>query len=487
MLAELEQMDYKNVLYYFSELSAIPRGSGHTKEIADYLENFAKNRKLRYIRDAADNIIVYKAATPGYEEFPALILQGHMDMVCEKESDSSHDFLKDGIRLLTDGEWLFADKTTLGGDDGIGAAYCMALLADDTLRHPALEIVLTTDEETGMDGAKALDASAFSGKYMINLDSEEENVVLCGCAGGMRLTGKLPLKRTLAAGKTAAVTIRGLTGGHSGTEIDKNRTNAVLFLARYLFMLKERIPFLLADFSGGQKDNAIPREADALLLFPEGLSDADIKTAEAAAEELSEEIRAAEPDMEICFSVREGTEEEMPVLHPVSFEKFLFLLMQAPNGVQGKSAEIQGLTESSLNLGICHIKGQEAEIHWSLRSSKRSYLSFLKEKLAYLVDFLGGEWEVSGEYPAWEYKAESKLRKVYSDAYSEIFGKSPEFAAVHAGLECGIFGEKIPGLDMISVGPDMENIHTPAERLNIASALRIYRLLEKILAGGGIS
>lgn len=487
MLEELVPIDYKNVLYYFSQISEIPRGSGNTKGIADYLENFARERNIRYVRDAADNIIFYKAATQGYEKLPAFILQGHMDMVCEKEADSPHDFLKDGIHLKTDGEWLFADKTTLGGDDGIAVAYCLAVLSDETLKHPALEIIITSDEETGMDGAKALEASTFSGKYMINLDSEEENVVLCGCAGGARMTGKLSLKRIPASGKTVSVTLRGLAGGHSGVEIDKNRTNAVLFLARYLFTLREKVPFLLAEFSGGQKDNAIPREADAVLVFPEGISEADRKTAEELAAGLTAEVCAAEPLAELRFSVREEIEEEVPVLHPVSVEKLLCLLLHAPNGVQVRSAEIAGLTESSLNLGVCRMNAQEAVLCWSLRSSKKSYLSFLKEKLAYLIDFLGGDWEVSGEYPAWEYQAESKLRAVYSDAYLEIFGKRPEFATVHAGLECGILSEKIPGLDMISVGPEMRDVHTPAERLNVASSLRIYRLLEKILADGGIS
>lgn len=487
MLAELEAIDYKNVLYYFSELSAIPHGSGNTKGLADYLENFLKERDIRYIRDTADNIICYKPATPGYEKLQTVILQGHMDMVCAKETDSTHDFFKDGIRLQTDGEWLFADKTTLGGDDGIAVAYCMALLSDETLRHPALEIVLTTDEETGMNGAKVLEASAFSGKYMINLDSEEENVVLCGCAGGARMTGKLPLKRIPAAGTTVKVTVCGLAGGHSGVEIDKNRTNAILLLARYLFTLREQVPFLLADFSGGQKDNAIPREAEAVLLFPEGVSEEDRKTAEETAAALMAELRVAEPEVCLRFLVQEETAEETAVLHPVSFEKLLCLLLHAPDGVQARSAEIPGLVESSLNLGVCRMGVQEISACWALRSSKRSYLSFLKEKLAYLIDFLGGDWQVSGEYPAWEYNEESRLREIYSDAYFSLTGKRPETAVIHAGLECGIFSEKIPGLDMIAIGPEMRDVHTPAEKLNIASALRIYRLLEKILADGGIS
>ena len=485
MLAELEVLDYKKILYYFSEISGIPHGSGNVGRIADYLEEFAKENQIRYVRDTADNVIFYKDATEGYEHFPTIILQGHMDMVCEKEADATIDFANDGLNLKTDGEWLFADKTTLGGDDGIAVAYCMAILTDDTLKHPALEMIITTDEETGMDGAKALDASLISGKYLINIDSEEENMVLCGCAGGMRVAGELPVERVLAGGSRAKVTVSGLQGGHSGVEIDKNRTNAVLFLARYLYLLREKVPFLVEDFSGGQKDNAIPREAEAMLLFPEGISAEAAEVAKGIAKEMTAEISAAEPGADIRFSPEDEV-SEVPVMHPRSFEKFLFLLLQAPNGVQANSAEIPGLVESSLNLGICKMTSEGMELHWALRSSKKSYLHFLKEKLTYLIAFLGGEYSVSGEYPAWEYKEESRLRKIYTEAYREMFGILPETAIIHAGLECGILSEKIPDLDIISIGPDMKDIHTPAERLHIASAIRMYKLLENILENGGI-
>lgn len=487
MLAELEALDYKKVLYYFSEISAIPHGSGNVGKLADYLEAFAKERSIRYVRDTADNVIFYKEATPGYEQYPTMILQGHMDMVCEKETEKEIDFTTDGLTLMVDGEWLHADRTTLGGDDGIAVAYCLALLDDSEAKHPALELVITTEEETGMDGAKALDGALLSGRYLINIDSEEENVVLCGCAGGARVTGTLPVERVIAGGRTAKVTVSGLLGGHSGAEIDKNRTNAVLWLARYLFLLRERVPFLVEALTGGQKDNAIPRDAEATLLFPEEISAEEVEAAQALAGEMIAEIRSAEPTAKLAFSVEEYT-EELPVMHPRSFEKFLFLLLQAPNGIQVNSAEIPGLVESSLNLGICTMASDGSpELHWALRSSKASYLRFLKEKLTYLIGFLGGDYDVSGEYPAWEYKEESKLRETYVKAYEAEFLKKPEVATIHAGLECGLLGEKIPGLDMISIGPEMRDIHTPSERLHIPSALRIYKLLEKILAEGGVA
>ena len=259
----------------------------------------------------------------------------------------------------------------------------------------------------------------------------------------------------------------------------------MLFLARYLYLLREEVPFLAEELSGGQKDNAIPRDAEATLLFPEDISEEQIARARELAIELTAEIRSAEPGAKICFEPDEYV-EELPVMHPRSFEKILFLLMQAPNGIQVNSAEISGLVESSLNLGICKTNGEGMELHWALRSSKRSYLHFLREKLTYLIGFLGGDYEVSGEYPAWEYKADSKLREVYVKAYEEMFGAKPLLATIHAGLECGILGETIPGLDMISIGPDMKDIHTPAERLHIGSAIRMYKLLEKILENGEI-
>ncbi len=486
MLAELEALDYKKIFYYFSEIAAIPHGSGNVGKLADYLENFAKERSIRYVRDAADNVIFYKDAAPGYEKFPTMILQGHMDMVCEKEAGVDIDFATDGLTLKLDGEWLFADRTTLGGDDGIAVAYCLALLDDTEAKHPALECVITTEEETGMDGAKALDGSLLSGRHLINIDSEEENIILCGCAGGARVTGMLPVERVIAGGRTVKVTVSGLLGGHSGAEIHKNRANAVLLLARYLFLLREKVPFLAEEIIGGQKDNAIPRDAEATLLFPEDISAEDIEAAQKLAEELATELKGAEPEAKLVFAPEEYV-EELPVMHPRSFEKLLFLLIQAPNGVQVNSAEIPGLVESSLNLGICKMTSEGMELHWSLRSSKASYLNFLKEKMIYLIGFLGGDYEVSGEYPAWEYKEESKLREVYANSYEEMFGTRPAIETIHAGLECGLLGEKIPGMDMISIGPDMKDIHTPAERLHISSAVRIYKLLEKILADGGVA
>jgi len=485
MLSELEALDYKKVMYWFSELAKIPHGSGNVSGMADFLERFAVERKLRYHRDSADNVIFYKPATQGLEAYPTVILQGHMDMVCEKEADCAHDFLTEGLDLVLEGDWLSAKGTTLGGDDGIAVAYCLALLDDEGAKHPALECVITTEEETGMDGAKALDPALLSGRYLINIDSEEENTVLCGCAGGMRVYASIPAVWQATDGRQLKVQISGLQGGHSGTEIDKNRTNAVKLMSRFLFELRERAEVLLSEMEGGKKDNAIPRECSAVLTVEAEFEEV-LAAAREVAHSITMELKSSEPKLCFEFTYLNEEPEECPVLHPLSFEKLLFVLLQTPDGVQKKSSEIEGLVESSMNLGIFELTPEAAWIHWSLRSSKKSALHFMRDRLIYLVEFAGGDANEANEYPAWEYQAESKLRECYIKYYEAEFKTKPEVTVIHAGLECGLLGEKLPGMDAISIGPDMHDIHTPQERLSVSSSIRMYRLLEKLLADGGV-
>lgn len=473
----LHNVDYKKVLYYFTEISKIPRGSGNVKQISDYLVAFAKENNIRYIQDEAYNVIFFKPATAGYEDAPAVILQGHMDMVCEKESCSNHDFTKDALELLIEDGYLKANNTTLGGDDGIAVAFGMALLTDPNAVHPALEIVITTDEETGMGGAVALDTSVLSGKYMINLDSEEEGVVLVSCAGGMRMDATLPLKRIPAAGEKVTVCVKGLAGGHSGAEIHKNRSNATVLLGRILFEARNKADYFLVHMEGGLKDNAIPREAMAVLITDK--KDALLEVLTQLEKSLKKELSASEPDFAMEISVE--TSEEEAAIHPVAFEKLLFMLVHTPNGVQCMSSEIAGLVESSLNLGIFTTAPQEAQFHYSLRSSVSSYKYFMRDKLEYLVCFLGGECSTHGEYPAWEYKKESKLREIFAQVFKQEYGKEAKMEAIHAGLECGLISEKMPGLDIVSIGPEMHDIHTPKERLSVESTIRVYKFLEKLL------
>lgn len=482
----LQEKDYKGIFKYFYEISAIPRGSGNEKEISDYLVSFAGKHNLEYMQDKANNVIMIKPATPGYENEPAIILQGHMDMVCEKVKDYSHDFLKDGIKIIADGDYLRADQTTLGADDGIALAYILAILSDESLQHPRLEAVITTDEEVGMNGAKALDLSNLQGKYMINLDSEEEGYLLCSCAGGLTGTSVLPIKRVAQQGRKLQINIGGLQGGHSGVDIGKNRTNATLLLARLLFDLRELCSFALVDMRGGFKDNVIPREAEAVILLPAGdkVPDELYAKAEASIKKLMEkyqkELSGSEP--ELVYQLTDHGNDCCEVIDSYSFEKLLFMLTFIPNGVQTMSADIEGLIESSLNIGIFKTEADRAEICSSIRSSKSSYKYYVSNKLAYLTAFLGGDYERRWEYPAWEFKRDSKLREHFQRICKEMFGKEMKVQAIHAGLECGLISEKMPHLDIVSIGPDIHDVHTVEERLSISSAIRVYKLLERVVS-----
>ena len=491
----LEQLDYKGIFKYFSEISKIPRGSGNEGEISDFLVAFAKEHKLEYTQDESNNVTMIKEATAGYENEPAILLQGHMDMVCEKLKDSTHDFLKDGIKLVVDGDFLRADGTTLGADNGIAVAYIMALFSDDTIPHPRLEAVITTDEEVGMHGAHALDCSHLQAKYMINLDSEEEGYLLASCAGGLRTTCTLPVKRIKQYGKRIRISIGGLKGGHSGIDIIYNRTNAAKLLGRLLYELRETHSYGLVSALGGFKDNVIPREANAELLLTadrqieEENKDSlqqlteDYNSINTRIQEIlavyKKELAASEPELTIMVEDL-GNEEQEP-LHPVSFEKILFLLMNIPNGIQVMSSNIEGLVESSLNLGIFHILEDKAEFTDSVRSSFGSYKDYMSDQLNYLVSFLGGEYEIRADYPAWEYRKESLLREHLKRIYKDMTGKEMKVEAIHAGLECGLIYEKMPGIDIVSIGPDMFRVHTIEERLSISSTIRVYQFLEQIL------
>lgn len=482
----MEQLDYKGIFKYFGEISKIPRGSGNEKEISEYLVSFAKEHQLEYTQDMANNVIMIKKATPGYENEPAIILQGHMDMVCEKRKDYTHDFLKDGIKLIVEGDNLHADGTTLGADNGIAVAYILAMFSDETLEHPRLEAIITTDEEVGMHGAKALELSHLQGRYMINLDSEEEGYLLCSCAGGLTGTSTLPVKRVSGSGKKVKISIGGLKGGHSGVDIGKNRSNATKLLGRLLFDLREISRFGLIHMQGGFKDNVIPREANAELLITGGDSGGLPEEYASISKNVSDimtkyqkELSGSEPDLN--FQVEDMGDDTYEALHPVSFEKMLFLLLGMPNGVQVMSSDIEGLVESSLNMGIFRTDADKVELYTSVRSSKSSYKYFLSDKLNYMTSFLGGDYVVRWEYPAWEFRKDSLLREHFQKLSRELYGKEMKVEAIHAGLECGLISEKLPDLDIVSIGPDIAAVHTIEERISISSAVRVYQFLERIV------
>lgn len=478
-MAVLENLNPNRVFHYFEEICNIPHGSGNVKQISDYLVKFAKDHNLAYVQDEMNNVIIYKEASEGYENAPTVILQGHMDMVCEKRADVEHDFEKDPLNLKIDGDEIYAEGTTLGGDDGIAVAYGLAVLEDKTLKHPAIEVVLTVDEEIGLLGAAGLDASGLKGKYLINLDSEEEGYLLTGCAGGMCSISHIPVRYNETEGMKYHITVNGLLGGHSGIEINKIRGNATLVLSRFLYEYKAKAEYALCELSGGQKDNAIPRQAEAVILADE----ADEKELFAFAEEFTAALRNeyTGTDEGVTVSVeKEGAAAE-PALHPVSLEKVLFFLQNYPNGVRKMCGFIEGLVETSCNLGVVRLTPEELTGFASVRSSVATSKNELSDKIGYLTEFLGGVYDIEGDYPGWEYKADSELRPLMIDVYKEMYNAEPKVEVIHAGLECGLFYEKIPGLDCVSLGPDMKNVHTSEERLSISSVNRVWEYLLKVL------
>lgn len=478
-MAVLSGLKPEKVFGYFEELCKIPHGSGNTKEISDYLVAFAKERNLKVYQDEYNNVVIYKPASEGYEAAPVTILQGHCDMVAEKTPESSHDFEKDGLKLMIEGDYIIADQTTLGGDDGIAVAYMMAILDDDTLKHPALECVITTDEEIGLLGAKDLDASVLQGKYMINLDSEEEGYLWISCAGGQTGISEIPLSFREVEGEVLEVVIDGLVGGHSGAEIDKNRANANKLMGRFLYELGQKTMFTLAELEGGTKDNAITRKCKAVLV----LEEEDRKTAEEFAASYQENLRkeySGTDDNITVNMVSQGT-KTISALDMMSKEKTVFFLMNIPYGIEKMSGEIEGLVETSNNIGVLRIEEGFLVSSCGIRSSVGSAKQFVSEKIQYLTEFLGGEYTVVGDYPAWEYKKDSALRELMADVYRDLFGKEANVKAIHAGLECGLFYDKIPGLDCVSFGPSMQDIHTTEEKLSISSTARMWEYLVKVL------
>lgn len=478
-MAVLENCEPKRVFHYFEEIAGIPHGSGNTKQISDYLAFFAKERGLEYVQDELNNVVIYKPATEGYENAPTVILQGHMDMVCEKRPDVEHDFTKDGLKLSVKNGYVSANGTTLGGDDGIAVAYMLALLESTDIPHPALEAVFTVDEEIGLLGAFDMDCSVLKGRRMINLDSEAEGSLWVSCAGGLTGSTRIPVRRVEAEGTKLQIKICGLMGGHSGAEINKNRANANILMGRFLYGLKKQYAFELIHLAGGTKDNAITRECTAQILA-DGENAASIQDyALNVQNKLREEFAGTDEGITIQAE-NLGDAKEM-VLHPSSRERVLFFLVNTPWGIAKMSGTIPGLVETSSNLGVTELKAEEFLAVNSIRSSVGAAKDALSDRVEYLTEFLGGEYTVEGAYPAWEYRKDSPLRDRMVEIYEKMYGEKPNVVAIHAGLECGLFYEKIEGLDCVSLGPDMKDIHTSEELLDIASAERVWNYLLEVL------
>ncbi len=467
------------VLDLFDQIAAIPHGSGNMDKIAAFCVSFAQERGLTVLRDEANNVVIKKPGTGGYENAPAILLQGHLDMVCQKDPDLSFDFETDPIPVLRQGDELLTKGTTLGGDNGIAVALMLDLLDRGDLSHPPIEAVFTSDEEIGMIGAGKLDFSLLSAKRMINLDAEEDDKVTVSCAGGMDVVMRCPLQTKPASGSFVSVTLAGLAGGHSGVDIGKGRENALLLAGRFLAHMRNKIPFSLCSVQGGDKANAICSGAEILV----ATSDAETFLTEAG-EYLSclkEEISSVEKDFSYTVVL---SKERKEVLEEELSQRIISALCTAPQGVVRMSGEICGLVETSLNLGICRMEEGTFLLHFLLRSSKESALFALEEKLLAFAHLCSFEAESFGFYPAWEYRKNSPLRELYTRLYLQTYGTEPQVEAIHAGLECGVFAKGIEELDCISIGPCLTDIHTPRERANIPSVDKIYGLVEKVLANG---
>ena len=477
----LEQHDLKpaKVFQYFEEMAAIPHGSRNTKAISDYLVDFAKAHNLEHYQDELNNVVIIKEATTGYEAADPIIIQGHMDMVCEKEKDCDIDFEKDGLDLYVDGDFLKARGTTLGGDDGIAVAYALAIMDSDELSHPRLEVIITVDEEIGMLGAEAIDLSMLKGHKMLNIDSDVEGHFLTSCAGGMHIETTLPVAYEEATGILYNVCVTGLEGGHSGAEIDKEHGNANIIMGRVLKALEAEVEYGIVSLAGGLKDNAIPRECTAELLVNKDDEVALAEILENLKKILANEFMASDKDVTITYEAK--GEQTASVLTVPSQTKVIFYLRNVPNGVQNMSRIMPGLVETSLNLGIMELREDCLYMVTSVRSSVSSRKTDLADKLEHLTEFLGGEVNIGGDYPAWEYKADSDIRETISSVYKELFNEEPVFEAIHAGLECGILSGKIANLDCVSFGPNNYDIHTPKERLSISSTEKVWKLLVEFL------
>ena len=465
-----------SVFRYFEEICAIPHGSRNTKAISDYLVAFAKEHNLKCIQDESNNVILFGPGTCGMEDHAPVILQGHMDMVCEKDASCPLDMAVDGLDLMHDDQFVYAKGTTLGGDDGIAVAYALAILEDNTIAHPPLEVIITVDEEIGMLGANTIDLSMLRGRTLVNLDSEEEGIFTVSCAGGATSVISLPVERKAVYGPCVRLTVDGLQGGHSGAEIHKNRANANKVMGEYLSRIQKLMPLCLTSFSGGSKDNAIPRSCQATVVAM-GIG---IERINDVAAQLQAEIREKYDEPQATVQAFDVDALGGNSLTTSATSDVISLLCACPNGVQSYSQDIPGLVQTSLNLGIAKL-GDQFTATFSVRSSVNQEKEELIRKLRELTDFYNGSYSQSGTYPAWEFRKDSPLRDTMVRIYQEMFGKEPQVLAIHAGLECGLLGDKLPGLDCVSIGPQMHDIHTSREKLEIASTERTWNFLLEVL------
>ena len=472
-----------DVFGYFREISAIPHGSYHTSELSDYLESFAKDHSLDYVRDDMGNLIISRPASKGCEGFAPIALQGHIDMVCEKDASNPIDMEKQAISLMTDGEWIWADRTTLGGDDGIAVAIMLALLVDETITCPPLECIFTVDEEVGLLGADKMNLTGLRSRRMINLDSENEGLITASCAGGAEVGLTYKAKRRDKKGEVLTLSVKGLRGGHSGECINCGRANADILLARLLYHLEKVGKYCIIGINGGLRDNAIPREAKAEIIFTGNFKHREVKEAvQSFADDIAREYSVTDPDIHIHAEwANKGKIITRIAFGRKDSRRLVRFLMAIPNGLIETSALYKDVPQTSLNLGILKTMAEGFHMVSMVRSSINSQKQMLLDRIACIADEFGISMAVEGVYPAWELIEQSDFRDLAADVYQQLTGKKAEVCVIHGGLECGLLAAKVPGLDCISIGPDMEGVHTPSERLNIPSSKRTYDYIKSIL------
>ena len=484
---DITNIEPQEVFRYFKIICDIPHGSFNTEGISNFLVKFAAGHNYKCTKDDKGNVIIFAPATPGCEKAPALILQGHMDMVCEKAPGCDADMTRDPLKTLVEGDWLTADGTTLGGDDGIAVAMMLAVLDSSEIAHPALECVFTTDEEVGLLGAEALDVSELKGRRMLNMDSESEGAFTVGCAGGADMILAVHGRRSEKSGRVLKIKVSGLLGGHSGEMIGAGRANADLFMARILYTLYRKTEFRLLSVQGGNKDNAIPREAEASLLFPSAVDRKKVKKQiKEIRKALKNEYAVCDPGLTVKADwVKENTAELRPAFTKNDTRKFIRFLMAVPNGVIEYTPGLAGMPQTSLNLGILTTAADGISAEFLVRSSVNSQKQMMMDRLSCIAAQFEGSVRIVGQYPAWEYRTESDFRDLLQGVFKDTYGKDAAICVTHGGLECGLLAAKMPGLDAVSIGPEMSGIHTPDEKLNIPSVQRTWQFLIAALEACG--
>ena len=483
----LSALEPAKVFQFFEEICSIPHGSRNVEQISNYLVDFARKRGLKYRQDEKYNVVIWKDGSKGYENAEPVILQGHMDMVAVKTADCPKDMDKDGLDLEVNGDLISAKGTSLGGDDGIAVAYSLAILDDPDMPHPPLEVIITTDEEIGMLGAAYMDVTDIKGRLFLNMDSEDEGIFTVSCAGGATVTCKFPYERENVEAAVMRVSLDGFSGGHSGVEIDKGRANANVVMGRLLYSVMNDVR--LISINGGEKDNAIALSCQAEIAVPADKAEEVKNKMQETFAIVAEEYKVTDPNAALHVEAgdadkADGTAQSTDVqaLTAKDTATVIQALLHMPYGIQRMNPEIEGLVQTSLNLGILRTNETSVDLSYAVRSASEHEKQFLIDKMDALAVLLGGITEISGPYPGWEYRADSRLRDVLVDTYRELYGNDPVVEGIHAGLECGLFASKMGDIDAVSLGPQMEGIHTVNEVLSISSVQRTWELVTKALA-----